>query len=115
MYCVDHCVFDTGRHPEKVQFEWWYKEAMNHSPDSVLANSHFSHFFVNEVRQAGTAHTGTSVAARLNSVRVGSGQTRKNKRTFDTFQAQIDSLIYNYKPVFTGPTIGDFETCYFFD
>lgn len=52
LYCVDHCIFDTGRHPEKVQFEWWYKEAMNHSPDSVLANSHFSHFFVNEVRQA---------------------------------------------------------------
>ena len=77
------------RHPEKVQFEWWAKEVINHDPASVKANSHFSFFFVNE--------------------------TRKNTRAFPSIDAMQSALIYNYSPVFTGPTVLDFQQCYFFE
>jgi len=82
-------IYSSQWHPEKVQFEWWAKEVINHDPASVKANSHFSFFFVNE--------------------------TRKNTRAFPSIDAMQSALIYNYSPVFTGPTVLDFQQCYFFE
>ena len=54
----------------------------------MKANSHFAFFFINE--------------------------TRKNTNQFPTAEAVQDALIYNYPATYTGPTVLDFQQCYFF-
>ena len=68
---------------------WWAKEVINHDPASVKANSHFAFFFINE--------------------------TRKNDRKFPSVPQMQKALVYNYPATFTGPTIFDFQQCYFFE
>jgi gamma-glutamyl hydrolase len=46
-------IFTTQYHPEKVQFEWWNQEVINHSYDSVIANHWLSLIFVNQTRSNG--------------------------------------------------------------
>jgi gamma-glutamyl hydrolase len=81
-------IFTTQYHPEKVQFEWWSQEVINHSFDSVMSNHYLALQFVN--------------------------QTRSNTRSFPSPEAEEAALIYNYSPVFTAPTDPSFEQCYFF-
>lgn len=81
-------IFGSQWHPEKVQFEWWAKENINHSPDAVTANSYPARFFLSEAR--------------------------RNNRAFSSEQAETSALIYNYASVFTGPAIHSFQECYFF-
>ena len=71
----------------QVQFEWWAAEVMDHSKDSVHANSYPAFWLVDEARA--------------------------NARAFPTAAAETAALIYNYAPVFTGPD-GDFEQEYWF-
>ncbi|RYG66419.1 hypothetical protein EON64_09805 [archaeon] len=60
-------------------------EAINHSPDAVLASLYPSTFFVNEAR--------------------------KNSHKFSSADAEDKALIYNYKPA---KTTGSFVESYFF-
>ena len=83
-------IYATQFHPEKPVFEWRPDEVINHSSDSVLANSYFPRFFVD--------------------------QARKNGRRFPSWAEESAALIYNYPTDFTGKTDGDdFDQCYFFD
>jgi gamma-glutamyl hydrolase len=109
MEAFNYPIYITQWHPEKVQFEWDSDEGINHSYPSIQvrpyplcplppclshalflqANSFFARFFVNEARG--------------------------NMNAFPTVAAETAALIYNYSPVFTGPALGDFEQCYFFN
>jgi len=84
----DFPIYISQWHPEKVQFEWYSQEGINHSYDSVQANSFFARFFVNT--------------------------SRSNSNHFPSAAAAVNALIYNYQPVYTGPTLGEYEQCYFF-
>ena len=41
-------VYGTQWHPEKVGFEWWASEVINHSRDSIIANRQTSDFLRSE-------------------------------------------------------------------
>lgn len=56
-------IFTTQYHPEKVQFEWRPDEVINHSADSVLANSALARFFVNQTRANGAGMGGGARSA----------------------------------------------------
>ncbi len=82
-------IYATQWHPEKPQFEWWSLEVVNHSTESIVANSWPIRFFVSEAR--------------------------RNNRTFPTAAAEQAALIYNFPVTYTGPVVLDFEQCYFFN
>ena len=83
-------IYATQFHPEKPMFEWNPSEGIDHSDDSVLANSFFPKYFVDQ--------------ARLNS------------RKFPSWEEESAALIYNYEPVFTAKEDPDhFDQCYFFE
>lgn len=87
---ITYPIYATQWHPEKVQFEWDPLEGINHSFDSVAANSFTARFFVEEAR--------------------------KNTRAFATPSAEAAALIYNYNPVYTGTNpVSSFTQCYFFN
>ncbi|KAL9656722.1 hypothetical protein ABK040_002989 [Willaertia magna] len=82
-------IYASQFHPEKISFEWYPLEDINHSFDSVIANNYFAQFFVDE--------------------------TRKNLHQFDKIEKEQKALIYNYTPVYTGLFDDDFVQCYFFN
>jgi gamma-glutamyl hydrolase len=82
-------IFTTQYHPEKVQFEWWDQEVINHSYDSIMANHYLSLQFVNVCRS--------------------------NTRSFPSPAQEAEALIYNYNPIYTGVNDPSFEQCYFFN
>lgn len=41
-------IYGTQWHPEKCQFEWEPKEAIDHSPDAVLVGQYMANFFVKQ-------------------------------------------------------------------
>ena len=81
-------IYTTQFHPEKTYFEWWASEVMDHTWDSIRANSHVGYFFVN--------------------------QTRSNMRKFPSPDAEAAALIYNYNATYTATLSPGFEQCYFF-
>lgn len=84
----DMPIYASQWHPEKVQFEWWSREVIDHSSDAVTANSYPVRFLLSEAR--------------------------RNSRHFSSEQAETEALIYNYRSTFTGPTLHEFVECYFF-
>lgn len=85
----DYPVYGSQWHPEKVSYEWWDKENINHSYSSVLANQHMANFFVNECR--------------------------KNTHQFKNNTELVDKwLIYNHKPVYTFKNNPGFVQTYYF-
>ena len=81
--------YGTQWHPEKPQFEWWLREVVNHTPDSITANSYFARFLGTEAR--------------------------RNSHGYSNFTEEQEALIYNWIPRFTAAEVPDFETCYFFE
>ncbi|KAL9956183.1 hypothetical protein ACROYT_G037627 [Oculina patagonica] len=80
-------IYGTQWHPEKCQFEWEPKEAIDHSPDAVLVGQYMANFFVKQARQS-THH-------------------------FPTAEEEEKALIYQYNPVDTSKE-STFQQCYFF-
>eukprot|EP01031_Cornospumella_fuschlensis_P038047 gene38047-46228_t len=83
-------IYGSQWHPEKNNFEFGKtdgipNEAINHSPDAVLASLYPATFFVNEAR--------------------------KNFHKFSSADEEDKALIYNYKPA---KTTGSFVETYFF-
>ena len=74
-------------HPEKPLFEWNPHEVINHSAESIVVNSYFGRFFVDECR--------------------------RNFHKFNSPQSEEKALIYNYVPIYTYELVNDFEQCYF--
>jgi hypothetical protein len=73
-------------HPEKILYEWWSEEVINHSTDSVHAMEYLSELFVS--------------------------YTRQNSCKFLTPAAEYSALIYNYPVTYTGA--GSFVETYYF-
>lgn len=49
--------FGTQWHPEKSQFEWEPKEAIDHSPDAIRIGQYMANFFVNQGINSDTPST----------------------------------------------------------
>jgi hypothetical protein len=81
-------IFTAQYHAEKVQFEWYAAEVINHSYDSVIANREVALFFVEE--------------------------TRANSRAYPSPAVEAGALIYNYEAFYTEVASPGFEQCYFF-
>ncbi|KAJ4458932.1 putative Gamma-glutamyl hydrolase A [Paratrimastix pyriformis] len=81
-------IFAVQWHPEKNPYEWLEDSAIVHSDESVGAVGSLARTFVREARQ--------------------------NGHHFATLDAEWQSLIWNYSPVYTGKTHSDFEQTYFF-
>ncbi|EGC28835.1 hypothetical protein DICPUDRAFT_73725 [Dictyostelium purpureum] len=67
-------VFAVMSHPEKT-FYSWAKDGTNHSKHSILANQHYSNFFVNECK--------------------------KSSHQFTNQEEEYSLLIYNFSPVYS--------------
>jgi len=85
---INYPVFAIQWHAEKNIFEWNPQEDINHSFDGIVAMQYFSNFLVQQARMS--AHKFASATEEFNS------------------------LIYNYKPVYTEKIDPDFEQCYIF-
>lgn len=81
-------IWASQYHPEKPQFEWYIEEGINHSFDSIQANSAIARFFVD--------------------------QTRGNYRAFPSPDAEVAALIYNYRAYYTESADPGFEQSYIF-
>jgi gamma-glutamyl hydrolase len=84
-------IFGSQWHPEKTIFEWQEvdgvpREAINHSPDSIVANRYMADYFVQ--------------------------LTRHSNHKFANPAVEQASLIYNYAPV---KTSGSFVQKYYFE
>jgi gamma-glutamyl hydrolase len=82
-------IYTTQWHPEKPLFEWWDTQNVNHTTDSVYANSWTPRFFVSEAR--------------------------KNTRSFSNASAEAAALIYNYPAIFSAATDPGFQQVYLFN
>ncbi|CAH0398721.1 unnamed protein product [Chilo suppressalis] len=76
-------------HPEKPAFEWNKKNKYLRSRDAIDAQRYFMDFFVEECK--------------------------RNSHKFIDEKEETDSLIYNYKPYYTGAQGAYFTQCYFFE
>jgi len=91
MEAYKYPIFGSQWHPEKNSFEWGKeitgvpKEAINHSPEAVLAEQYVSDIFVQHAR--------------------------KNSHSFPTPAEEDAALIYSYTP---SKTTGSFVQSYFF-
>jgi len=83
---INFPIYGMQFHAEKPQFEWNVGEVINHSEDSISANSWFGRFFVNEAR--------------------------KSNHQFDNAQQESEYLIYNYSPIYSESIDSDFEQVY---
>jgi len=82
-------IYASQWHPEKVSYEWWSEEDINHSYTSLLANQHMANFFVNECR--------------------------RNNNQFSNNNDLVNRwLIYNYPPTYTFNEEPDFVQMYYF-
>ena len=70
-------------HPEKNIFEWTTAESINHSYHAVSIAQTAANFFVSEAR--------------------------KSEHHFTSEEEEMDTLIYNYQPTYTGKTSHSFE------
>lgn len=75
-------------HPERNAFEFKRNMGISHSISGIRAMQYFANFFV--------------------------GECRKNNNSFDDQQMEMDNLIYNYNPLFTGRNNSAFEQIYAF-
>lgn len=82
-------IYTTQWHPEKPLFEWWDIQNVNHTTDSVYANSWTARFFVSEAR--------------------------KNTRSFPNATAEAAALIYNYSPIYSASVDPGFQQVYLFN
>jgi len=80
-------IYGTQWHPEKLQFEWEPKEAIDHSPDAIRVGQYMANFFVN--------------------------QARLNTHKFPSAEEEGKALIYQYNPTDTSQHTA-FQQCYFF-
>ncbi|XP_076629583.1 gamma-glutamyl hydrolase-like [Colletes latitarsis] len=85
---VNYPFYGLQFHPEKNLYEWKIGHGYPHSANAVRIAQYFGNFFVSEAR--------------------------KNCHTFSSEQEEISSLIYNYKPTYTGLNDLRFVQCYFF-
>lgn len=76
-------------HPEKVLYEFIPNRNITHTSQAVIASQYFADFFLNEVR--------------------------KNRNHFANRTEEINALIYNYQPVYTGAKGSAFVQQYLFD
>lgn len=115
---IDVPIYATQWHPEKVQFEWWTQEGMNHSTASVNANAYPARWLGAEARKNGRHFTNPDDEVRRPARAAARPCRRAHPRLPAAARhrrcAQTAALIYNFEPVFTGPEVGDFETEYFF-
>ncbi|KAI4495237.1 hypothetical protein M0804_001438 [Polistes exclamans] len=76
-------------HPEKNIYEWIKGKNIPHTFEAIEVGQYFANFFVNEAR--------------------------KNKNRFSNYKEEIESLIYNYPPLYTGGKNNSvFEQIYLF-
>ncbi|XP_035269699.1 gamma-glutamyl hydrolase [Anguilla anguilla] len=86
MEAYDFPFYGTQWHPEKNVFEWT-EPVIPHSPSAMKATFHMADFFVNEAR--------------------------KSSHRFSSKEEELEALIYNYCPVYTGKKSA-FEQTYIF-
>lgn len=75
-------------HPERNAFEFKKDVGISHSASGIRAMHYFANFFVEECR--------------------------KNANSFDDQQMEMDNLIYNFNPIFTGRNKASYEQIYAF-
>ena len=69
-------IFTTQFHPEKIQFEWWASEQLDHNEDAMIANAWTARVLVHAARN--------------------------NGRSFANIDDEARALIYNWSPLYTG-------------
>ncbi|XP_014089422.2 gamma-glutamyl hydrolase [Bactrocera oleae] len=86
---VKYPFYGVQFHPEKVLYEFIPNRNITHTSQAVIASQYFADFFVNEAR--------------------------KNRNNFANSTEEIDELIYNYQPVYTGAIGSAFVQQYLFE
>ncbi|XP_036337807.1 gamma-glutamyl hydrolase-like isoform X2 [Rhagoletis pomonella] len=86
---VKYPFYGVQFHPEKILYEFIPNRNITHTSQAVIASQYFADFFVNEVR--------------------------KNRHSFANRTEEIDALIYNYQPVYTGAKGSAFVQQYLFE
>lgn len=81
-------VYAVQWHPEKAPYEWKSLNGISHAPNSVKTAFYLAEFFVSEAR--------------------------KSHHHFENKLQEMESLIYQFSPVYTG-NISSFQQCYIFD
>ncbi|KAL1776046.1 gamma-glutamyl hydrolase [Sigmodon hispidus] len=81
-------VYAVQWHPEKAPYEWKKLTGISHAPNSVKTAFYLAEFFVSEAR--------------------------KNNHHYVNEFEELESLIYQFAPVYTG-NISSFQQCYMFD
>ncbi|CAL7945516.1 unnamed protein product [Xylocopa violacea] len=75
-------------HPEKNLYEWIIGKKIPHGNNAIKVAQYFANFFINEAR--------------------------KNFHEFSSKKEELESLIYNYQPMYTGLKNSSFVQCYMF-
>uniref|UniRef100_W8B2C3 folate gamma-glutamyl hydrolase n=2 Tax=Ceratitis capitata TaxID=7213 RepID=W8B2C3_CERCA len=86
---VKYPFYGVQFHPEKVLYEFIPNRNITHTSQAVIASQYFADFFLNEAR--------------------------KNRNHFANRTEEINALIYNYQPVYTGAKGSAFVQQYLFD
>ncbi|XP_051016819.1 gamma-glutamyl hydrolase, partial [Acomys russatus] len=81
-------VYAVQWHPEKAPYEWKSLNGISHAPNAVKTAFYLAEFFVSEAR--------------------------KNDHHFENVFEEMESLIYQTYPLYTG-NISSFQQCYMFD
>ncbi|XP_054732883.1 gamma-glutamyl hydrolase A [Anastrepha obliqua] len=86
---VKYPFYGVQFHPEKILYEFVPNRNITHTSQAVIASQYFADFFVNEVR--------------------------KNWHHFVNDTEEMEALIYNYQPVYTGAKGSAFVQQYLFE
>lgn len=86
---VKYPFYGVQFHPEKVLYEFIPNRNITHTSQAVIASQYFADFFVNEAR--------------------------RNRNHFANRTEEINELIYNYQPVYTGAKGSAFVQQYLFE
>ncbi|EGC35931.1 hypothetical protein DICPUDRAFT_94420 [Dictyostelium purpureum] len=84
----EYPIYAVMFHPEKPLFEWYEKEDINHSTNSIKFSQYCSNFFINECK--------------------------KSSHSFSDQDFEYNSLIYNYIPK-RFKNIKTYQQLYFFN
>lgn len=81
-------IYGVQFHPEKNAFEFKENYGISHSRSGIQAMQHLSNFFVDECK--------------------------KNEHSFSDKELEMNSLIYNYNPIYIGKKKAAYEQIYAF-
>lgn len=85
----EYPIYGVQFHPERNAFEFKKNVGVSHAPSGIKAMQYLANFFVDECR--------------------------KNSNSFHDYQTELNYLIYNYSPIYTGKKNSSYEQVYAFE